>query len=372
MAYQVGAVLAGNRIHHNATGVVSSVAGAVSGLGFPAGSEPNEIFANTTGVNLTGQMQQQHVFGNVTGVSGSGQLVSADLDHANLIEANTTGVSFGGPIRWQRIAGNATGIVAVGGQMIDHNLIYRNTTAGVRVQGAANVRILQNTFYTPAGDNIRVTGGASGTEIWGNTLWTENGYDIYVANDSTRGFFSDYNNLHAGGDGQLVYWTKPFADILDWQQDVYQYDLHSIGATAVNPAWSEPRFVSRARDDYRVFPLTAGQRWSQPHGRRAAACWWTWPGPLGTRTCWRNPGFESGTADWEISPDGSAQGGSPGPFEGSRFLVPGDHAITTTLQTVDLLAAGLTVEQIDTSTSGRRVRRDESGRPTSGHAIGAT
>ena len=179
-----------------------------SGLGFPAGSEPNEIFANTTGVNLTGQMQQQHVFGNVTGVSGSGQLVSADLDHANLIEANTTGVSFGGPIRWQRIAGNATGIVAVGGQMIDHNLIYRNTTAGVHVQGAANVRILQNTFYTPAGDNIRVTGGASGTEIWGNTLWTDNGYDIYVANDSTRGFFSDYNNLHAGGTGKLVYWTK--------------------------------------------------------------------------------------------------------------------------------------------------------------------
>ena len=159
VAYQLVNTERGNRIDHNATGVVSTVGSARQrGLGFPAGSGPNEIFANTTGVNLTGQMQQQHVLATSQAFSGSGQLVSADLDHANLIEANTTGVSFGGPIRWQRIAGNATGIVAVGGQMIDHNLIYRNTTAGVYVQGAANVRILQNTFYTPAGDNIRVTG----------------------------------------------------------------------------------------------------------------------------------------------------------------------------------------------------------------------
>ena len=76
---------------------------------------------------------------------------------------------------------------------------------------------------------------------------------IYVANDSTSGFFSDYNDLHASGTGKLVYWTKDFTDVLDWQEDVHQFDLHSIGHTVVNPEWSEPRFANRGQDDYRIF-----------------------------------------------------------------------------------------------------------------------
>ena len=50
VAYAAAAPLTGNRIHDNATGVVSTVAGNVNGLGFVGVSTPNQIFRNTTGV----------------------------------------------------------------------------------------------------------------------------------------------------------------------------------------------------------------------------------------------------------------------------------------------------------------------------------
>ena len=90
-----------------------------------------------------------------------------------------------------------------------------------------------NTFYSPTGDNIRIENGASNVEILNSILWARDGYDIYVANDSQTGFFSDYNSLFASDSGILVYWTQNFTDILDWQDDVALYDLHSVGTTVV-------------------------------------------------------------------------------------------------------------------------------------------
>ena len=55
-----------------------------------------------------------------------------------------------------------------------------------------------------------------------------------------------------------------FTDILDWQQDVFQFDLNSIGTTVINPALTEPRFLNRAGDDYRIFDQVARQRSSSP------------------------------------------------------------------------------------------------------------
>ena len=209
-------------------------------------------------------MQDQHVHGNSTGVSGTGSLVSTDLDHANLIEGNATGVDFDGPIQFNRIAGNAVGIAARSRQLIAHNLIYRNTTAGLSVRGRTDVRIFNNTFYSPVGDLVRIEDGSSDVEVRNNIFWAEGGYDLYVANDSQAGFFSDYNTLHASGTGKLVHWVKDFTDVLDWQEDVHLFDLHSSGRTAVNPDWSEPRFLGRSFDDYRVFDLTARLRLSSP------------------------------------------------------------------------------------------------------------
>ncbi len=52
VSYQAGGSLSGNRIHDNLIGVVSTVADPSTGLGFVTGAQPNQIFANTTGVEL--------------------------------------------------------------------------------------------------------------------------------------------------------------------------------------------------------------------------------------------------------------------------------------------------------------------------------
>ena len=87
------------------------------------------------------------------------------------------GVSFNGPVEYQRIAGNQTGIAAVAGQLIAHNLIYENAQ-GVHVEGDTGVRIVQNTFYTAVGDNVRIDGGSGDTELWHNIFWTLDGYEL--------------------------------------------------------------------------------------------------------------------------------------------------------------------------------------------------
>ena len=90
-----------------------------------------------------------------------------------------------------------------------------------------------------------------------NIFWSAGGYDLYIANDSQSGFFSDYNDLHSSGTGKLVFWEIDFTDILDWQEDVHQFDLHSIGYTVVNPDWSQPRFYNAAANDFRVLDISA-------------------------------------------------------------------------------------------------------------------
>ncbi len=264
VAYAAAAELGDNLIHHNSTGIVASVADVSAALGFVGSMLPNHVFANATGVQLAGRMQGQHLYGNVTGVAGSGILGGDDLDDANLIEKNTTGVRFAGTIQFNRVARNTVGIAATSGQLIAHNLIYRNSSAGVRAAGTAGVRILNNTFYAPQGDNVRLEGGTRNAEIRNNVLWAQSGYDIFVADDSQAGFTSDYNDLHASGTGRLVHWIKDFRDVLDWQADLARFDLHSIGRTEVNPLWSEPRFAGLARDDFRMFDAVAGLRFSSP------------------------------------------------------------------------------------------------------------
>ena len=347
VAYSTGQLLSGNRIHGNATGIVSTVADTTNGLGYFGVTRPNQIYKNSVGVNLQqAVMQNQHVFANATGVSGSGSLVPNDFDHANVIEMNTTGVDISGPVQFNRIARNSVGIKPRSGQLIAHDVFYRNAV-GIDVQGLNDVRIFNNTMYTAAGDNIRIGGDSSQVEVRNNILWTENGYDIYVANNSTSGFFSDYNDLHASGTGKLVFWTKDFTDILDWQEDVHQFDLHSIGRTVVNPDWSQPRFVSLALDDYRVFDETARQRFSSPtidlgDARADQAL------PTGYQNLLTNGGFESGLTGWTASPSGAAQSAGPDPWEGSNYFFASTNPVTTLDQRVDLIAAGVLPVDIDT------------------------
>jgi hypothetical protein len=344
--YVVGELLSNNRIHDNGTGIVTMVGSTATGVGYLATTLANQIYKNNLGVQLQqAVLQGQHVFANGTGVAGIGSLTPSDLAHANLIETNTVGVDIDGPIQFNRIARNGVGIQAHSSQLIAHNDIYQNAV-GVNVQGQSDVRLFQNTIYAPAGDGIKIGAASQQVEVRGNILWTGSGYDIFVANDSTSGFFSDYNDLHASGAGKLIYWTRDFSDILDWQEDVHQFDLHSIGRTVVNPVWSQPRFVSLSLDDFRVFDETARQRFSSPtidlgDPRSDQGL------PASFQNLLVNAGFESGLAGWTALPSGATQTANPHPWSGSSYFFAGPSPVTTLDQTVDLIAAGVNTAAID-------------------------
>ncbi|HEV3343905.1 MAG TPA: right-handed parallel beta-helix repeat-containing protein, partial [Pirellulales bacterium] len=338
--------ISNNRIHNNVVGVATSVADTNTGLGFIAGL-PNQIYANTTGVQLnTAVLQDQHIYDNSTGVSGSGSLISADLDHANLIELNNVGVNITGSIEFNRIASNVVGIQAQSSQLVAHNLVYRNTQTGLSVRGQTDVRVFQNTFYSPAGDLLRIEAGSSDVEVRNNIFWAQAGYDLYVANDSHPGFFSDYNDLHASGTGKIVFWEQDFSDVLDWQQDVGLFDLHSIGTTVVHPTWSQPRFYGAAFDDYRVLDQSALLRLSSPT-IDAGDPLSDQGVPAFEQNLLVNPGFDSGLTGWVANPSGTTQTANPAPWEGSQYFTGGTNADTTLSQTIDLVAAGFTASNLD-------------------------
>ena len=356
--YAAAADLNDNDIVGNSIGVIVLVDSTTTGLGYMPGARANRISGNNVGVELTGRMQGQRIFSNTTGVTGSGSLVSSSLDAANVIENNTTGVSITGSIQFQLIHRNGTGIAAVNNQLIANNILAGNTI-GIAVTGRNNTRIVANTITTPIGDNVRVTSSSRETELRNNILWTASGYDIYVANDSTTGFFSDYNALYTTGSGKIGFWTKDFTDILDWQQDIYQFDLNSIGTTAVNPRDAEPQFFSVARDDFRVFTTTARQRLSSPTVDRADVLN-DLALPPGYSNLLTNASFESELTGWTATPSGLADASGPAPFDGATYFNAGPNPTTTLTQTVNLLAAGYTAGQLDShsllAAFGGRVR----------------
>lgn len=332
--YAAATDLSNNRIHDNQTGVVATVAGS-GGLGFVGSGVTNQIYANGIGVQLTGQMQNQHVFANAIGVTGSGILGGTDLDHANLIERNTTGVSFAGAVEFNRINRNAVGISA-SNQTIDHNLIYRNTSAGVRIVGG-NVEVLQNTFYTTQGNGLELPSPAGQVEVENNVFWADGGYDVWLGGDIRGSFFSDYNDLYAEGGGLLVHWLKDFADVLDWQDDVARWDLHSIGRTVVNPQWAQPQFANLARDDFRIGGLAAGLRLSSrtmdagdPRLDLVLAG--------GQQNLLANPSFESGLTSWNTNAGAAASNAVPGAFDGTSYFAAGAAVLGFAEQTIDLTA----------------------------------
>jgi parallel beta-helix repeat protein len=347
--YGAAASLNRNQIRNNSTGVQANVATTTNGFGFvnpPSGTlVPNEIYSNTVGVALSGVMQWQHIHDNQTGVQGSGNLVAADFDHANVIELNVTGVDTSGSVQFNRIARNTTGVAAHNGQLVAHNLIYRNTTVGIEVNSITDVRIVSNTLHSPVGDLIRVEGGSKEVQITDNIMWAESGFDIYVSDTSQSGFWSDYNLLHASGTGKLVHWSGyDFTDILDWQADVAKYDLHSRGRTVVNPTWSEPRFADMGLDDYRTAYLSGGLRLSNPAidsgdpltdlALASAA-----PNLL------VNGSFESSLTGWSTNVVATTT--TTPVFDGTRAFNAGAAAAGFAEQTVNLLTAGFTAADLD-------------------------
>jgi parallel beta-helix repeat protein len=346
VVYAVGALLIGNRIFDNTTGIADTVNSSTTGLGFVAGSTPNLIYQNSTGVQLTGLMQGQDIYTNVTGVSGSGVLGGTDLDSPNVIETNFTGINFAGTVQYNRIDRNTITIVVQSGQLIDHNIFYDNANNQIETLGATDVRIVNNTFYASSGDSVHVDGASSNVQVLNNIFQSSGGYDLYVADDSRSGFFSDYNDLYTTGSAKIVHWLIDFTDILDWQRDVGLYDQHSIGTTTENPTAADPMLFQPTNDDFRVLPVVNGQRTSSPVS--GAADPETDLGlPAGYQNLLSNPSFESGLSGWTTDTSATTQTTSPAPFDGLAYFTAGQVSSGFAQQTISLTAAGYSTAQLD-------------------------
>ena len=351
--YFAAAALAGNRIEDNTTGVVASVDNSSGGFGFVTGSGVNFISNNTTGVQLAGQIQDQNISGNQVGVTGNGVLGGGSLTLANNINGNVVGVSgFTGTIQFNCIDNNGTGIEATSNLDVLHNLIYNNTSFGLLISGVTNVQTSDNTFYAETGDNIHIENGASNVEIQNSILWAQNGYDIYVANNSQTGYFSDYNTLFAGPNGVLVYWTQNFTDLLDWQDDVGLYDLHSVGSTAVNPDDGMPHFVDLTNNNFQLLPLVGGQVSSDAALEQGNPIV-EYDVQLQNGNLLTDPGFENGLSGWTTDAAavaGTAPGG-PSAYDGSSYFFAGPDTLTgDAQQQVNLLQLGYSATQLASGT----------------------
>ncbi len=355
--YGAAATLSENSIHDNHFGIVATVTELSDALGFVGQSLPNVISNNDTGVSLTGRMRGQRIIDNTIGVIGYGILGGNDLNQPNEIVENEIGVQFDGEVRYNHIARNNVGINARSGQLIAHNVLFRNATAAVNVVSADDVRVIGNTMYAPAGDNVYIN-SSKRTEVQNNVMWSESGYNIYVANSGLEGFYSDYNLLHSSGTGTLIHWIKDFSDILDWQEDVYQYDLHSLGSTALNPDWSEPRFVGRSRDDFHVFELVGGQRFSSPPlalgnalidvGRSVKDADDQNPlAPYETQNWLANPSFENGLTGWLTGTTAETRTSNPSAHDGGSYFSAGETVVGSVTQTVDLSVTDLDFATVD-------------------------
>ena len=174
---------------------------------------------------------RQRDHGNVTGLSGSDTLGPADWSLPNDIHDNSIGVATaaGGVVCFNRIHNNNVGKLS---SESGSTVVNRSTATRARSSMRATVswRTADAAFYSTArreqlsrtilSIRLEVTESvwkvSTDNDLRGNIVWTENGYDLYVANDSQQAFDSDYNNLFTSerGRGRLV--AKYYADIFDW------------------------------------------------------------------------------------------------------------------------------------------------------------
>ena len=244
-----------------------------------------------------------------------------------------------GTVENNRIDKNDVGIVATTRLIIFDNEMMFNSDAAILVDGTHDIRIAGNIIRSATGDAIRLVDGAYNVEVTSNILWVDDGYDLNVADDSQTGFWSDYNTLYAGPAGKLVYWTKDFTDILDWQDDVARFDLHSDGTTIVDPNRAEPHLAETADGFFSVMPLEAGQRDSDlaaGNGDPAGAFIFY----KGAANLLADGDFESGLAGWTVTTGGYTTATGPVAYSGSSVFQSGPAANAVAQQSIDLVGAG--------------------------------
>ncbi|MCA9185162.1 MAG: hypothetical protein KDA99_06065, partial [Planctomycetales bacterium] len=258
LLYLAEANVSSNRIENSAIGVQVGDSGPeIVTLTFGAApdSMANVIRNNDIGVDLRQGMIGQTLIGNPVGVIGPGQLGGEDWQSANrIIGSAVVGSRLSGRVQFNEFIDNRTAIEVADKQLVAHNTVAGDGLVGIVAIGAHDARILQNTVHQRVGDAIRLVASSSEIEVRGNTLWVDAGTALMVDDSSQAGLASDYNQLHAESGAILVHYSLDFVDLLDWQEDVAKFDLHSIGTTVVHPLAAKPRVQSVPLGQYVFAP----------------------------------------------------------------------------------------------------------------------
>jgi hypothetical protein len=199
----------GNNVTQNRIGIQQDSASGFGGDGVPIVVRDNTVNGNQEiGIKVLGHSQVTHnrVYSSETGIVGA--YAYKDPDSPDLRIAN--------------------------------NVIFDSGSHGIRLEGTQRAQVANNTIYEPIADAIAVTARSKNVTLENNILWTRNGYNVYVENDSQDGFAADYNLHYATGGGVVGHFTTDVESFGDWQVEL-GFDEHGKAA--------DPRFVNPSGAD---------------------------------------------------------------------------------------------------------------------------
>ncbi len=267
------AMITSNRVYGNTTGInaASFSSGPITTV------EGNYVFHNSsTGIDVFGNVLI--TANTVYGHDGSGDLRIDALGAAarvigNTVFGNYDGIEVdnnakalnntvynqgnigvrvrGGSIaRENHVYDNAIGIEGINSSgtgfhgLIENNLVYENTTSGVRIRTAriqrgSSPRIWNNTIYQSTGDAVRIENSSEDVDVRNNVLRVDGGgFALAYDTNSQVGVTSDYNIFRLVGGSQLADWGGvPFANRVDWFYEL-GFDGNSLEA--------DPQFIDIA------------------------------------------------------------------------------------------------------------------------------
>jgi hypothetical protein len=237
-------IVRGNLVHDNTpTGIAAGRAVVTGNEAFGHLLQHFAVVGTGLTIGFGGEAMDNVVHDNLVGISGDGAIRGN-----RVFNSSQVGISSRGQVEGNRVYGNAIGIFqdAIHSSTLKGNLVYGNSQRGLLIRAASNnpYEAANNTVYQPAGDAVRIGGGSRNVTLRNNILWVGAGYAISVADNSQRGFASDYNVLHVTGTGILARWQgRDFTSREDWFYEVGQ-DQHSLTAN--------PRFVDASAEDFRL------------------------------------------------------------------------------------------------------------------------
>ena len=216
----------------NASGGIEAVGGTVMG---------STAYGQATGIALE------------DGSTGSGNLVYLDTDGLFVTDNSTAtdnraygnsdaGISLGqystsnpAIISDNSVYGNGTGIDGNlldfygrgGGALIQGNVIYENTVAGIGLSNGNGIDVVNNTIDQAGGPAFITDGGAVNTTVDNNIFVVSGGPAISVDSTSEVGFTSDYNLFDPDATGSIGVWGGlTYGSLASWSYEV-GLDQHS-------------------------------------------------------------------------------------------------------------------------------------------------